>query len=71
MITENSGFVSIRNVTLIDNEVGAEISTSDLARDNNARIIDSKIVGYVEELFEPTWHKHIGIVTSREEGMAI
>ena len=25
----------------------------------------------VQELFEPTWHKHIGIVTSREEGMLI
>ena len=71
VITEKSGFVSLRNIIAIENKVGLEISTSDLARDNNARIIDSKVVGYVEELFEPTWEKHIGIVTSGEEGMSI
>jgi len=36
-----------------------------------ARIIDSRIVGYVEEIYERTWTSHHGIVTSRSEGMAI
>jgi hypothetical protein len=53
VITENSGAVSIRNVTSIENaESSIEISTSDLSRDNYARIIDCKIVGMVPDLFE-------------------
>jgi hypothetical protein len=68
----------LKNITAISNNlVGLEISTSDEARDNNARMIDSRVVGYNEILYEDTRDhehnegKHFGIVTSRSEGMHI
>ncbi|MDP6584461.1 MAG: hypothetical protein QF535_07375, partial [Anaerolineales bacterium] len=48
------------------------MATTNEARDNMARVINCKVVGYVEELHEPGYgRKHIGVVASRKEGMHI
>jgi hypothetical protein len=70
--------ISFKNITAINNNlVSIEISTSDETRDNGARIIDSRIVGYHEDIYETIQERgeghehHVGIVTSRSEGMHI
>ena len=55
-IGEHLGAITFKNMTSIsNNKINGEISSSDESPDMTARIIDSKIVGHVEEIFEKTW----------------
>ena len=72
VISEHTGGVTYYNMTAIDNNlVSMEISSGDESPFGTARILDCKIVGYVEELYEYTGDIHVGIVTERGEGMMI